>query len=94
MTISCDFGKLYGTARKYLCRMMATQCSTVIDSTGTINPSYKGRVLLNYNEAPGSFNIFMTQLKRQDSGLYLCGAGEYGISGETKELNIHVYEGE
>ncbi|XP_060087263.1 polymeric immunoglobulin receptor-like [Heteronotia binoei] len=92
VTITCDFGNLYGTARKYLCRMTENQCSTVIDASGNVNPSYKGRVLLNHNEAPGSFNIFMTQLKRQDSGLYLCGAGWYGISGETKELNIHIYE--
>ncbi|XP_077190931.1 polymeric immunoglobulin receptor-like [Paroedura picta] len=92
VTITCDFGSQYGTARKYLCRMTETQCITVIDTLGNVNSSYKGRVLLNYNEAPGSFNIFMTQLKRRDSGLYLCGAGRYGTSGETKELNIHVYE--
>ncbi|KAL8179077.1 UNVERIFIED_CONTAM: hypothetical protein K2H54_059327 [Gekko kuhli] len=92
VTISCDFGSEYGTERKYLCRMTENQCSTVIDTFGNVNPSYKGRVLLNYNEAPGSFNIFMTQLKRQDSGVYLCGAGWYGISGETQELNIHIYE--
>ncbi|XP_048339050.1 polymeric immunoglobulin receptor-like, partial [Sphaerodactylus townsendi] len=92
VTISCALGNQYGTERKYVCRMTKTQCVTVIDTYGNVDPSYKGRVLLDHSEVPGSFNILMTQLKRQDSGLYLCGAGWYGESGESKQLNIHVYE--
>ncbi|XP_042320229.1 polymeric immunoglobulin receptor-like [Sceloporus undulatus] len=92
VTISCAFGDQYASDRKYMCRMTKTTCSTIIDTHGNIDPFYKGKVLLSNLEISGSFSIIMTQLKKQDSGLYLCGAGNYGAEGETKKLDIHVYE--
>ncbi|XP_028590220.2 polymeric immunoglobulin receptor [Podarcis muralis] len=93
VTMHCDLGAQYASARKYLCKMSKNDCYTVIDSYGKIDPAYEGRVLLTFLGTPGSFSIFMTQLKKKDSGSYLCGAGIYGAGGESKELDIHVYEG-
>ncbi|XP_061486341.1 polymeric immunoglobulin receptor [Rhineura floridana] len=93
LTMTCDFGNQYASFRKYLCKMSKTSCSTVIDTHGNIDPSYKGRILLTYLDIPGSFQIIMTLLKKEDSGLYLCGAGNYGAEGESKKLDVHVYEG-
>ncbi|XP_062975498.1 polymeric immunoglobulin receptor [Elgaria multicarinata webbii] len=92
VTMTCAFGAQYASARKYLCKMTKSQCSTVVDTFGNIDPSYKGRVLLSYLASPGSFSIIVTQLKKGDSGLYLCGAGNYGAEGESKKLDVHVYE--
>ncbi|KAF1644258.1 Polymeric immunoglobulin receptor, partial [Eudyptes chrysocome] len=92
LTMSCSFGKEYESARKFLCKMEKNGCHNVIDSYGNINKSYTGRALLSNEDLPGSFSIVITQMGWEDSGLYLCGAGTYGESGETKELDVHVYE--
>lgn len=94
VTMNCMFGAQHASDRKYLCRMGKTGCSTIIDTYGNVNSTYKGRVLLSNQKEPGSFSIYMTQLRKQDSGLYLCGVGQYGEKGESKELDVHVYEGE
>uniref|UniRef100_A0A8C4VKQ3 Polymeric immunoglobulin receptor n=1 Tax=Gopherus evgoodei TaxID=1825980 RepID=A0A8C4VKQ3_9SAUR len=94
VTINCVFGTEYGSERKYMCRMGKTGCSNVIDTYGNVNENYKGRVLLSLQEPAGSFSLYMTQLRKEDSGVYLCGAGIYGEKGESKELDIHVYQGE
>ncbi|KAF1505835.1 Polymeric immunoglobulin receptor, partial [Eudyptula minor novaehollandiae] len=92
LTVSCSFGKEYESVRKFLCKMEKNGCHNVIDSYGKVNKSYTGRALLSNEDLPGSFNIVITQMGWEDSGLYLCGAGFYGESGETKELDVHVYE--
>ncbi|XP_020666336.3 polymeric immunoglobulin receptor [Pogona vitticeps] len=92
VTMTCAFGNQYTNANMYLCKMTKTSCSTIIDTQGNIDPSFKGRVLLSKLPIPGSFSITMTQLKKQDSGLYLCGAGTYGAEGESKKLDVHVFE--
>uniref|UniRef100_A0A8C0G7M8 Ig-like domain-containing protein n=1 Tax=Chelonoidis abingdonii TaxID=106734 RepID=A0A8C0G7M8_CHEAB len=92
VTINCMFGPEYGSERKYMCRMGKTGCSNVIDTYGNVNENYKGRVLLSFQEPAGSFSLYMTQLRKEDSGVYLCGAGIYGEKGESKELDIHVYQ--
>ncbi|KAG6935518.1 polymeric immunoglobulin receptor [Chelydra serpentina] len=92
VAIDCVFDTKYGSERKYMCRMGKTGCSNVIDTHGNINETYKGRVLLSPQELPGSFKLYMTQLRKEDSGVYLCGAGTYGEKGESKELDVHVYQ--
>uniref|UniRef100_A0A8C3RL39 Polymeric immunoglobulin receptor n=1 Tax=Chelydra serpentina TaxID=8475 RepID=A0A8C3RL39_CHESE len=89
VAIDCVFDTKYGSERKYMCRMGKTGCSNVIDTHGNINETYKGRVLLSPQELPGSFKLYMTQLRKEDSGVYLCGAGTYGEKGESKELDVH-----
>lgn len=92
VTMTCDFGSQYASERKYLCKMTKTNCYNVIDTYGNTEPSYLGRVLLTNLDTPGSFSVIMSQLKKEDAGLYLCGVGNYGTDGESKELDLHVYE--
>ncbi|NXJ74331.1 PIGR protein, partial [Trogon melanurus] len=92
LTMSCSFGEEYVSTRKFLCKMEKNGCHNIVDSYGTIDNEYTGRVLLTNKEPPGTFSIVITQMGWEDSGLYLCGAGTYGENGETKELDVHVYE--
>ncbi|KAF1461106.1 Polymeric immunoglobulin receptor, partial [Pygoscelis antarcticus] len=92
LTVSCSFGKEYESVRKFLCKMEKNGCHNIIDSYGNVDKSYTGRALLSNEDLPGSFSIVITQMGWEDSGLYLCGAGFYGESGETRELDVHVYE--
>ncbi|XP_010187201.1 PREDICTED: polymeric immunoglobulin receptor [Mesitornis unicolor] len=92
LTTSCSFGEKYVSERKFLCKMEKNGCRNIIDSYGKIDDDYTGRVLLSNKEPPGSFSIVITQMGWEDSGLYLCGVGVHGETGETKELDVHVYE--
>ncbi|NXV94280.1 PIGR protein, partial [Calonectris borealis] len=92
LTMSCSFGKENESARKFLCKMEKSGCHNIVDSYRNIDEDYVGRVLLSNVEPPGSFSITITQMGWEDSGLYLCGVGSYGEDGETKELDVHVYE--
>ncbi|NXL56172.1 PIGR protein, partial [Chordeiles acutipennis] len=92
LTMSCSFGEEYVSVRKYLCKMGKNGCHNIIDSTGKVDEDFTGRVLLSNEELPGSFSVVITQMGWEDSGLYLCGAGSDGENGETKELDVHVYE--
>ncbi|KFO12831.1 Polymeric immunoglobulin receptor, partial [Balearica regulorum gibbericeps] len=92
LTMSCGFGEDTVSMRKFLCKMYKNGCYNIIDSYGKVDEDYTGRVLLSNEEPPGSFSIVITQMSWEDSGLYLCGVGSYGEHGETKELDVHVYE--
>ncbi|NXF44610.1 PIGR protein, partial [Oceanites oceanicus] len=92
LTVSCSFGEENESKRKFLCKMEKTGCRNIIDSYRNIDEDYTGRALLSNVEPPGSFSIVITQMGWEDSGLYLCGVGFYGEDGETKELDVHVYE--
>ncbi|NXS74697.1 PIGR protein, partial [Pandion haliaetus] len=92
LTMSCSFGKEYESWRKFLCKMEKNGCRNIISSHGDVDKDYIGRALLSNEEPPGSFSIVITQMDWGDSGLYLCGVGTYGEKGETKELDVHVYE--
>ncbi|NWX88201.1 PIGR protein, partial [Nothoprocta pentlandii] len=93
VTITCSFGQDYASTRKYLCKMEKSGCRNIIDTYGKVDDEYAGRILLSNENTAGSYSIMITQLGWQDAGLYLCGAGVYGESGETKEVDLHVYEG-
>ncbi|NXT22889.1 PIGR protein, partial [Syrrhaptes paradoxus] len=92
LTMSCSFGEENGSNRKFLCKMDKNGCHNIIDSYGNVDEDYKGRVLLSNEETAGSFSVTMTRTDWEDAGLYLCGVGTYGEDGETKELDVHVYQ--
>ncbi|NXQ29057.1 PIGR protein, partial [Alaudala cheleensis] len=91
-TVSCSFGKDTADIRKYLCKKEKDGCRNIVNSHQEIDPDFQGRVLLTFEETPGSFSITMTQMDWEDTGLYYCGAGEYGKDGVSKELDVFVYE--
>ncbi|NXT71787.1 PIGR protein, partial [Chaetops frenatus] len=91
-TVSCSFGKDTADVRKYLCKEDRGGCRNIISSYQEIDPQFQGRVLLTFEEPPGSFSVTITQMDWEDTGLYHCGAGEYGKEGKSKELDVFIYE--
>ncbi|NWH63781.1 PIGR protein, partial [Geococcyx californianus] len=92
LTMSCSFGEDTASLRKYLCKMEKSGCRNIIDSHGVVDPEFTGRAILSSEEPPGTFGIVITQMDWEDSGLYVCGVGNYGENGETKELDVHIYQ--
>lgn len=94
VNMPCDFGADYASTRKFLCKMEKSGCRNIVDTYGEVDSEFEGRVLLSNDNTEGAFSVMITQVAWEDAGLYLCGVGSYGEYGETKELNVHVYEGE
>ncbi|NXX94465.1 PIGR protein, partial [Centropus bengalensis] len=92
LTMSCSFGEDTVSKRKYLCKMEKSGCRNIIDSHGEVDQEFTGRAILSNEEPPGTFGIVITQMDWEDTGLYVCGVGSYGENGQTKELDVHVYE--
>ncbi|XP_056367115.1 polymeric immunoglobulin receptor isoform X2 [Oenanthe melanoleuca] len=91
-TVSCGFGADTADQRRYLCKKEQDGCRNIVNSHQQIDPDFQGRALLTFEEPPGSFSVTMTQMDWEDTGLYYCGAGEYGKEGKSKELDVFVYE--
>ncbi|XP_039941658.1 polymeric immunoglobulin receptor-like [Hirundo rustica] len=91
-TVSCSFGEHTAELRRYLCKKEKEGCRNIINSHKEIDPDFQGRVLLAFEETPGSFRVTMTHMDWEDTGLYYCGAGEYGVDNSSKELDVFVYE--
>ncbi|NXB82459.1 PIGR protein, partial [Donacobius atricapilla] len=91
-SVSCSFGAHTGAMRRYLCKKEKEGCRNIVDSHQNIDPDFQGRVLLGFEEPPGAFSVTMTQLDWEDTGLYYCGAGEYGKDNTSKGLDVFVYE--
>ncbi|NXO21147.1 PIGR protein, partial [Cisticola juncidis] len=91
-TVSCSFGEDTVSMRRYLCKKEQDGCRDIVNSYQEIDPAFQGRVLLTFEEPPGSFSVTMTQMDWEDTGLYYCGAGEFGNGENSKELDVFVYE--
>ncbi|NXH27230.1 PIGR protein, partial [Myiagra hebetior] len=91
-TVSCSFGPDTADMRRYLCKKEKEGCRNIVNSYQEIDDEFKGRALLTFEEPLGSFSVTMTQMDWEDTGLYYCGAGEYGKEGKSKELDVFVYE--
>ncbi|NXU38498.1 PIGR protein, partial [Drymodes brunneopygia] len=91
-TVSCSFGKDTVDKRRYLCKKEKDGCRDIIDSSQKFDPAYRGRVLLTFEDPPGSFRVTMTQMDWEDTGLYYCGFDEFGDESKRKELDVFVYE--
>ncbi|NXA92483.1 PIGR protein, partial [Melanocharis versteri] len=91
-TVSCSFGEDTASMTRYLCKKEKEGCRNIINSHQDMDPHFQGRVLLTFEEPPGSFSVTVTQMDWEDTGVYYCGAGEYGDEEKSKELDVFVYE--
>ncbi|NP_001164516.1 polymeric immunoglobulin receptor precursor [Oryctolagus cuniculus] len=55
--------------------------NVVIDSQGTIDPAFEGRILFTKAEN-GHFSVVIAGLRKEDTGNYLCGVQSNGQSGD------------
>ncbi|XP_071993539.1 polymeric immunoglobulin receptor-like isoform X1 [Engystomops pustulosus] len=89
----CEFEDQYAEERKYLCKIEKNGYKNIIDSSGAIDPLYLGRIILEVDEQRlSSFTVRMIQLKKEDSGIFLCGVGNCGTDGDNTEFDLRINE--
>ncbi|XP_036614024.1 polymeric immunoglobulin receptor isoform X2 [Trichosurus vulpecula] len=96
VTLNCALGSTVASVPKFLCQMRAKEtCDLVINSKGFTNNATHGRILFSHTTETGSFSIMITQVRKEDEGVYHCGAQEDGQpseEGPIRALQLFVSE--
>ncbi|XP_048213726.1 polymeric immunoglobulin receptor [Perognathus longimembris pacificus] len=80
VTFDCALGPEMAREPKFLCRMgKEGACDVVINTLGTRDPAFVGRILLTPREDNGRVSVLLTGLRKEDAGRYLCGAHSSGL---------------
>ncbi|XP_028386670.1 fas apoptotic inhibitory molecule 3 isoform X1 [Phyllostomus discolor] len=90
IVIECPLPKV--SVRFYLCREMAKPgaCITVV-STTFVKEEYKHRTTLNLFQDQNLFVVEITELTKNDSGVYACGAGMRTDRDKTQKVILDVH---
>lgn len=80
--------------RMYLCRQMTNPaiCATVVSNI-FVKKEYKRRVTLKPSLNKKLFLVEMTQLTKDDEGIYACGVGTNTDLGKTQKVTLNVRNG-
>ncbi|XP_029086819.1 polymeric immunoglobulin receptor [Monodon monoceros] len=82
VTFDCALGPEKANEAKFLCRVKnAEACSVIINTLGKKDQDFEGRILFIPKDNH-FFSVHITSLRKEDAGLYLCGANR---DGEPKE---------
>ncbi|NXQ94244.1 PIGR protein, partial [Sagittarius serpentarius] len=75
VTVLCPPGDTKGGKKRFWCKLGRTGCTLIADTDGYVGKSYQGRIFITPQESSGAFKILINDLKKEDSGLYMCGRG-------------------
>ncbi|XP_031992533.1 polymeric immunoglobulin receptor [Hylobates moloch] len=94
VTINCPFKTENAPKRKSLYKQIGLYPVLVIDSSGYVNPSYKGRIRLDI-QGTGQlmFSVVINRLRLSDAGQYFCQAGDDSNSNK-KNADLQVLKPE
>ncbi|CAO2636764.1 Polymeric immunoglobulin receptor [Lemmus lemmus] len=81
-TFDCALDPEVAHLAKYLCRMNKETCDVIINTKGQRDSAFEGRILLTPKDVNGHFSVLITGLRKEDEGLYLCGASDSGLPQE------------
>ncbi|XP_010852511.1 PREDICTED: fas apoptotic inhibitory molecule 3 isoform X1 [Bison bison bison] len=91
ITIECPLPETH--VRIYLCRTIdeSGRCTTVVSSNKYVREEFKHRVTLEQCPDRNLFLVVMTELTKNDSGIYACGVGGNTDRGKTQQITLTVH---
>ncbi|NXY16738.1 PIGR protein, partial [Atrichornis clamosus] len=90
VTVLCPSGDTQAGEKRFWCKVGRSSCTLVASSDGYVSRSFQGRVLLTPRESSGAFKVLINDLKKEDSGLYLCGTQRLGGQHSPQEVVLQV----
>ncbi|KAK2491181.1 hypothetical protein MC885_009497 [Smutsia gigantea] len=79
VTFDCALDPEKATGAQFLCRVSSGEdCDVIINTLGKRAQNFEGRILLLPSAKKGLFRVNITGLRKEDAGLYLCGAHPNG----------------
>nr|DBA15724.1 TPA: hypothetical protein GDO54_003196 [Pyxicephalus adspersus] len=89
--LKCTNNEKSSSERKFLCKVTENGCKDIIDSTGKVDPSYEGRILVDKQEA-GAFIVKLVEVRAEDAGFYTCGSDNQEESAGLPTYDVRINE--
>ncbi|NXI31935.1 PIGR protein, partial [Sterrhoptilus dennistouni] len=86
VTVLCPSGDTHRDHKRFWCKVGRSICTLVVTSDGFVGRRYQGRVVITPQDSSGAFKVLMNDLKKEDSGLYLCGTR--GLRGQDSPQEV------
>ncbi|NXN98953.1 PIGR protein, partial [Rhinopomastus cyanomelas] len=91
--VLCPPGDHRGGKRRFWCKLGRAGCTLIADSDGHVRRGYQGRVSISPQEGSGAFKVLISDLRKEDSGLYQCGMGSLGGQSSPHTVALQVTTG-
>ncbi|NWW61296.1 PIGR protein, partial [Ifrita kowaldi] len=86
VSVLCPSGDTQGDTKRFWCKVGRSSCGLMASSDGYVHRRFQGRILLTPQESSGAFKVLINDLKKEDSGLYLCGT--QGLRGQDSPQEV------
>uniref|UniRef100_A0A8C0V4W0 Immunoglobulin V-set domain-containing protein n=1 Tax=Cyanistes caeruleus TaxID=156563 RepID=A0A8C0V4W0_CYACU len=73
VTVLCPSGDTQGDHKRFWCKVGRRSCTLIASSDGYVGRRYQGRIVITPQDSSGASKVLINDLKKEDSGLYLCG---------------------
>ncbi|NWZ86455.1 PIGR protein, partial [Poecile atricapillus] len=73
VTILCPSGDTQSHHKRFWCKVGRRSCTLIASSDGFVGRRYQGRIVITPQDSSGASKVLINDLKKEDSGLYLCG---------------------
>ncbi|XP_034270256.1 polymeric immunoglobulin receptor-like isoform X2 [Pantherophis guttatus] len=72
------------------CKMLNTGCFPIVGKSK--NNQYSPRIIMTNGNSSGTFSVTINDLKRQDSGVYVCGTRKLDKNASVKTIQLQIVE--
>ncbi|NXR45618.1 PIGR protein, partial [Hippolais icterina] len=86
VTVLCPSGDTQSDQERFWCKVGRSSCTLMASSDGYVGRRHQGRVVITPQDSSGAFKVLMNDLKKEDSGLYLCGTR--GLRGQDSPQEV------
>lgn len=93
VTVLCPPGDTRGGEKRFWCKLGRNGCALIANTGGYVGKSYQGRIFITPQESSGVFKILINDLKKEDSGLYMCGTGKLSGGDSLQAVALQVTTG-
>ncbi|XP_021154026.2 polymeric immunoglobulin receptor-like isoform X2 [Columba livia] len=90
VTVLCPPGDTRGGEKRFWCKLGRNGCALIANTGGYVGKSYQGRIFITPQESSGVFKILINDLKKEDSGLYMCGTGKLSGGDSLQAVALQV----
>ncbi|NXY54175.1 PIGR protein, partial [Callaeas wilsoni] len=90
VTVLCPFGDTQSDTKRFWCKVGRSSCTLIVSSDGYVSRRYQGRIFITPQEGSGPFKVLINDLKKEDSGLYLCGTQSSRGQDSPQEVVLQV----
>ncbi|XP_005529479.2 PREDICTED: polymeric immunoglobulin receptor-like [Pseudopodoces humilis] len=73
VTVLCPSGDTQSDHKRFWCKVGRRSCTLIASSDGYVGRRYQGRIVITPQDSSGASKVLINNLKKEDSGLYLCG---------------------